>query len=48
MSKYPKPESFAVTKTQAEWRAELSSKDYYVIRNKVRSSTVCLCLTRCW
>lgn len=35
MSKYPVPETFAVTKTEDEWKAELSAEDYRVIRNKV-------------
>lgn len=34
--KYPAPDSFEVTKTDAEWAAELTPAEYNVIRNKVR------------
>ncbi|CAM9792752.1 unnamed protein product [Ectocarpus sp. 13 AM-2016] len=32
--KYPAPDSFEVTKTDAEWAAELTPTEYDVIRNK--------------
>lgn len=34
--KYPAPDSFDLTKTDAEWAAELTPAEYNVIRNKVR------------
>lgn len=41
-SKFPIPESFPVTKSDEEWKAELSAEDYRVIRKKVsRYSGLC-------
>lgn len=39
MSKYPAPKTYAVTKTEAEWKAELSPEDYNIIREKVSRNT---------
>lgn len=34
-SKFPVPKSYAITKSEEEWKAELSAGDYHVIRKKV-------------
>jgi len=32
--KYPAPEKYSIQKTEAEWKKELSSKDYQILREK--------------